>query len=645
MTARMLIPWLMWFVIACGCGGDGSSSGPKSVSFKKNENKSPIERDGSVDQDGAVEFDAAVDRDSALATPDGSVGTLSDGAANCSASACPALSDLVPSVSELRPAFDAQVTEYTLDLGIAPTTFTITPQATPGAVVTIASSVVDSGRASAPITSPDIGGTADVDVQVSVGTMTTNYLVHVRRIWRAELHAKASNPEIDDRFGTSVAVSGDVVVVGAPGEGSIATGVNGSETSNAAFRSGAAYVFRRTSDSWVQEAYLKASNTDVDDAFGTSVAISGDVVVVGAPQEGSKSKLVNGDDADDSLISAGAAYVFRRVAGTWEQEAYLKANNTGDGDWFGVSVAISGNRIVVGADQEDGAAMLVDGASDEGSPGSGAAYVYRYASSTWQYEAYVKASNTGDDDAFGHRVAIVGDVIAVSAPGEDSDDKLVDGGGADNLATNSGAAYIYRYAAGSWQYEAYLKASNTGADDGFGSGIALADAMVVVGADGEDSAAKTVDGDGADDSASDSGAAYVYRYAAGTWMHVAYLKPSNPGPGDRFGVSVAADSDLVAVGAHDEDGSGTGVNADVTELEIHSGAVYVFRDLGGGFAQEAYIKGPGPNLSYGRFVWSVAFSDGLLAVGARDDASGGMGIDPAPTALSLATSGALYLFE
>src|SRR5207247_1774974 len=138
-----------------------------------------------------------------------------------------------------------------------------------------------------------------------------------------------------DNFGWSVAISGDTMVIGAPGEDSNATGVNGNQTNNSALNSGAAYVFVRDGTNWVQQAYLKASNTGANDVFGFSVAISGDTVVVGARWEASNATGVNGNQSNNSASAAGAAYVFVRSGTNWMQQAYLKASNTGANDIFG----------------------------------------------------------------------------------------------------------------------------------------------------------------------------------------------------------------------------------------------------------------------------------------------------------------------
>ncbi|TDJ68499.1 MAG: hypothetical protein E2O39_13155 [Planctomycetota bacterium] len=140
---------------------------------------------------------------------------------------------------------------------------------------------------------------------------------------------------------------------------------------------GAAYVFVRSGTSWSQEAYLKASNTDVGDEFGWSVTVSGDMVVVGAIREDSDSTGVNGNQNDNSDIEAGAAYVFVRSGTSWSQAAYLKASNTDADDRFGSSVSVSGDTVVVGARLEDSNAMGVNGNhGNNTAPDAGAAYVF-----------------------------------------------------------------------------------------------------------------------------------------------------------------------------------------------------------------------------------------------------------------------------
>jgi len=329
--------------------------------------------------------------------------------------------------------------------------------------------------------------------------------------WTQQAYLKASNSREGDFFGYSVAVSGDTVVVGAYREASNATGVNGNQANNSAFEAGAAYVFVRSGTEWMQQAYLKASNTGVNDQFGYSVAVSGDTVVVGAPLESSDAIGVNGDDADNSAFFAGAAYVFVRSGTTWTQQAYVKASNTGAGDNFGGSVAVSGDMVVIGATGEGGNAAGVNGDEvDNSATYAGAAYVFVRSGTVWTQQAYLKASNPGVGDYFGNSVAVSGDTVVVGAFREDSNATRVNGDQADNSAGSSGAAYVFRRSGTTWRQQAYLKAGNTGTADFFGGSVTVSGDTVVVGAYGEASKATGVNGNQADNSTTNAGAAYVF---------------------------------------------------------------------------------------------------------------------------------------
>jgi hypothetical protein len=128
--------------------------------------------------------------------------------------------------------------------------------------------------------------------------------------WSQQAYLKASNTGATDWFGFSVAVAADTLIVGAPQEASNATGVNGNQSDNSFAIAGAAYVFVRRGTNWSQQAYLKASNTGGSDQFGWVVAISGDTVLAGAPQEDSNATGVNNSQSDNSAVNSGAAYVF-----------------------------------------------------------------------------------------------------------------------------------------------------------------------------------------------------------------------------------------------------------------------------------------------------------------------------------------------
>ena len=407
--------------------------------------------------------------------------------------------------------------------------------------------------------------------------------------WRLQAYLKASNTNAGDEFGLEVGLSGlgDTLAVGAYQESSAAEGIDGDQGDNSASASGAVYVFTRSGQTWQQQAYLKASNTDSDDLFGRRVALSGsgDILAVGAYQESSAADEINGDQSDNSEFQSGAVYVFARSEQTWRQHTYLKASNSGKWDTFGRSVALSssGDTLAVGAPGEASAANVIDGDdSDDSAPASGAVYVFARSGQTWQQQAYVKASNAEASDEFGVSVALSGsgDTLAVGALREDSEAIGVDGNQNDNSAIESGAAYVFTRSGHTWQQQAYVKASNTGDLDVFGVDVALSGSgdTLAVGAYRERSLATGVDGDQGDGSYN-SGAAYVFTRSGQTWQEHAYVKASNTDVSDLFGLSVAlsASGDTLAVGAPMEDSAAAGVDGNQDDNSADdSGAVYIF---------------------------------------------------------------------
>lgn len=460
-----------------------------------------------------------------------------------------------------------------------------------------------------------------------------------------QAYLKASNTEVDDEFGRSVAVSGDTVVVGAWIEDSNATGVNGNQANNSASRSGAAYVFVRSGGVWTQQAYLKASNTEAGDQFGWSVSVSGDTVVVGAYNESSNATGVNGDQANNIAGGSGAAYVFVRTGAVWSQQAYLKASNTGPFDRFGFSVAASGDTIVVGADSEDSNATGVDGnGADNSAIASGAAYVFFRNGTTWSQQAYLKASNSAADDTFGTTVAVSGDTVVVGAHQEDSNATGVNGDQANNSALSAGAAYVFVRSGGLWGQQAYLKASNTEAFDRFGESVAVSGDTVVVGAPNEDSNSTGVNGNQANNSASASGAAYVYARSGSVWSQQAYLKATNTNGGDAFGRSVAASGDTLVVGAPFEGSNATGVNGNQADNSAgFAGAAYAFIRSGGIWSQQAYLKASNTEAN-DWFGLSLAVSGDTVVVGALQEDSNATGVNGNQIDNSATESGAAYVF-
>jgi cysteine-rich repeat protein len=340
--------------------------------------------------------------------------------------------------------------------------------------------------------------------------------------WHQQAYLKASNADAGDDFGVSVALSADgaVLVVGADGEASAAAGVGGDQTDNSTQGAGAVYVFTRSGAIWSQQAYVKASNSEAHDRFGSNVALSGDgaTLAVSADRESSAASGVNGNQDNDFAPSAGAVYVFMRSGAIWSQQAYVKASNPDAQDQFGIGLALSGDgaTLAVGADREGSAASGIDGDQVDNSVlNVGAVYVLARTGATWRQQAYVKASDPVTGSLFGQKLALSSDgsLLAVGDPEESSPATGIDGSQTDHGALGAGAIYLFSRSGAIWSQRAYVKASNTGAGDKFGAGVALSadGATLVAGGPFEASAATGVGGNQSDSTVlGAAGAVYVF---------------------------------------------------------------------------------------------------------------------------------------
>ncbi len=470
-------------------------------------------------------------------------------------------------------------------------------------------------------------------------------------------YVKASNTGERDVFGWTVALSGDgnTLAVGAYYEDSSTTGV-GSIPNDDAADSGAVYVFVRDGNTWSQQAYVKASNTDADDKFGQSLALSadGNTLAVGALED-SNGTGVN-SEPNNSAFMAGAVYVFTRSSNIWSQQAFVKASNTGPGDNFGQALALSGdgNTLAVGAPREGSSTNGINSTSNNDALSSGAVYVFTFGyqlpqiGRVWSQQAYIKPSNTGADDSFGYTLALShdGKTLAVGSPEEDSATTGVNSAPND-LAENAGAAYVFSRSGSTWTQQAYIKAANTGINDQFGVSVALAGDgnTLAIGANQEKTASNGVNSL-PDDNATDAGAVYVFNRSGGLWGQQAFLKASNTGNLDEFGISVAlaSDGNTLAVGAFKESSSSTGIDSLPNDDAQFSGAVYLFSRSSAAWSEQAYVKASNTGTS-DRFGVSVALTeDGdTLAVGAQWEDSTTTGINSTPDELT-PSSGAVYLY-
>ena len=250
--------------------------------------------------------------------------------------------------------------------------------------------------------------------------------------WQEQAALKPSGGDAFDEFGHSVAIDGDLAIVG-----DYRNEAKGQDA-------GAAYVYERQSDgTWIEQTQLLASDGRLTDQFGWAVALDGNRVIVGAP-------------SSQRGRPTGAAYIYERQNnGAWQEQAKLLASNGETGDQFGSSVAIDGSRVVIGAPQSKAAMLNV----------AGAAYVYdRQSNGTWTEQAQLLASDPSTGDRFGNSVALAGDRIMVGAPGD------------DNQGSNAGAAYLFKKQSdGTWREQTLLVASDGNANNQFGASVALQD--------------------------------------------------------------------------------------------------------------------------------------------------------------------------
>ncbi len=364
----------------------------------------------------------------------------------------------------------------------------------------------------------------------------------------AEVKITASNGAAHDCFGISVAISGDYAVMGALGDDDAGDG------------SGSAYIFKRDGTAWTEQAKITASDAAANDIFGTSVAISGDYAVVGA---------YGGDDAGSM---SGSAYIFKCNETAWIEQAKITASDGAAHDYFGTSVAISGDYAVVGAYCDDDAGAW-----------SGSAYIFKRDGTAWTEQAKITASDGAFGDNFGRSVAISGDYAVVGAWRDES---------------FSGSAYIFKRNGTAWEEQAKITASDGAASDYFGRSVAISSDYAVVGAEGDDGAG------------SGSGSAYIFKRNGTAWEEQAKITASDGAADDLFGKSVAISSDYAVVGAYQGDGACS-----------DSGSAYIFKRNGTAWAQEAKIAAS-DGAAYDWFG-SVAISGDCAIVGAYGDDDAG----------------------
>jgi hypothetical protein len=316
-------------------------------------------------------------------------------------------------------------------------------------------------------------------------------------VWTEQQKLLAGDGSAEDFFGTSVALDGDIAVIGAWGDND-----NGSN-------SGSAYVFRLTAGGWTEQQKLTASDGEAFDQYGQSVDVDGTTIAIGAI----------GHDDD------GAVYLYQTAGGWWTEFQKLTDGNGADADQFGGDISIDGSFMLVGAVLDD----------DRG-VNAGAAYVFTRGGGVWSEQQKLTSSDAASNDNFGGHVALGGSTAFVGAALD------------DDKGENSGSVYVFARSAGVWSEAQKLRAPDGAAGDLFSDGIALDGNTAVVGAISND------------DNGAESGSAYVFTRVAGAWTKGPKLLPSDGAADDLFGRVVALDGNTAVLGAYlsDADGDAAG---------------------------------------------------------------------------------------
>ena len=313
--------------------------------------------------------------------------------------------------------------------------------------------------------------------------------------WQEEAKLLPSDGAAEEWFGYSVAALDDTILIGAPWDDD-----NGGH-------SGSAYVFRYDGSGWVEQDKLLALDGEEQDLFGHAVALGSGVAVIGA----------SGDA--ECGYATGAAYVFRLDGSFWVQEAKLQASDADAYAHFGCSAGLSGDGVAIGARGDDANGSY-----------AGAVYVFRFEDESWVEEAKLMASDGDEFDDFGYSLAILDDTLVVGAYHDEENGE------------DSGSAYVFRFDGQTWHEQAKLLASSGAENDRFGIAVAVFEHAIIAGANG------------ADYLGSSTGLAFVFAFDGTEWSEAVKLRASDAGLYDHFGYSVAAEGETVIVGAYGHDG-------------------------------------------------------------------------------------------
>lgn len=356
--------------------------------------------------------------------------------------------------------------------------------------------------------------------------------------WDLEERLTADNAA---ELGSALAVDGDTLAIGAPSEAS----------------RGVVYVYLRSGESWDFQARIAAADSTHAQGFGRSVALSGDTLAIGATAD------------DDNGENAGAVYVYTRSGVAWSLEQKLTASDGAAVDLLGTGLALEGDTLIAGAN-----------AADAGQPNAGAAYVFTRDAGVWTEQQKLTLDSPGFQDGFGFRVALAGDIAAISAPNRDEE------------FFDTGGVYIFERIGGTWALSQRAIIEDPATSTKLGQDVALSGNTLIF---------TTTD---AEATGVNSGAAYVFVNCNGNWIQQQKLVPDAGKQVFEFGTSVALLGDTALVGAYRSDG------ADNT-----SGAAYVFSRSAGTWTPGDELDAS-DGVALDRAGWDVALTTDEAAMGA-----------------------------
>lgn len=402
--------------------------------------------------------------------------------------------------------------------------------------------------------------------------------------WTQQNKVTAIDRVPNDQFGYSVAIKGNYAIIGAPMEDEDVAG------NNSKGDAGAAYIFFKTGSNWSFQQKIVPSDRTRKDNFGNAVSISGDYAVVGAFQNGKDATGAN------SLAEAGAAYIFHRSGTVWTQQQKLVGTDRDTGDFFGLSVGISGDYAIVGAYQGD-----KDSAGRNIMTNAGAAYIFKRNGTAWAQQKKLVASDRSPFDYFGSAVAIEGNTAVVSAP-LDAEDAT---GG--NSKTSAGSVYIFTLSGTTWVQKQKVVPLDRGANDSFGNALSISGDYLIVGAlhDEKDASGSS--------NTLDAGSAYIFKRNGTNWTQQQKLIAADRRTFDEFGASVGISGDYAVVGSPFDNEDGKGMNT-----KMGAGSSYIFKRTGTSWTQLQKIAAADRSAN-NNFGYAVAIDSVYVLLGAFQD--------------------------